>query len=85
MGEDGAWQGSAADGAAATLDQDEAVRLLQQAFCEADIYLNLNVPPRWPPTAAAAPPFAATRPGVLWHCYQVRAHATDRITMSGWN
>lgn len=74
LGEDFAWQGNAASGStsAPLTDAGEARRLLRRAFCDGDIVLNLNSPPRWPPPGGS-PPFAATRPGVLWPCYQVEA------------
>lgn len=83
LGEEGAWQrpgGSGGEqptpGPAPFSSEQEAYGALRRAFCEGDMVLCLNVPPTW--AAGGAQPggsraFAATRPGVLWHCYQVAA------------
>jgi hypothetical protein len=84
LGEEAAWQGSGGggsggSGAAAGVpgaegfaSEGEALATLQRAFCEGDLMVCLNVPPSW---RAGAGAFAATRPGVLWHCYQVDSSA----------
>lgn len=101
LGDDMSWQqpGSAgtSDGSATQsetrFEATEAHGLIAKAFADADVFLCINVPPKWqgtqPPvggmdsTTAARPLFAAARPGVLWHCYQVEAPTEDDYRNEG--
>lgn len=57
------------DGAAkSSLSPDERRRTLREAFREADIMLQLSVPPKW-----SSSKFATTKPGVLWRQERVTA------------
>uniref|UniRef100_A0A383WD67 Survival protein SurE-like phosphatase/nucleotidase domain-containing protein n=1 Tax=Tetradesmus obliquus TaxID=3088 RepID=A0A383WD67_TETOB len=92
LGEDNSWAGSSrqpsSSHAAAAAD------ILRRAFADGDILLCLNVPPTWKPSSSSsssssssrgssAPPvFASTRPGVLWHCYQVEAGPAEPTSSS---
>lgn len=68
LGEDNSWYGSRQQ-AGAHWPAAEAAEVLQRAFADGDTFLCLNVPPTW--QSGSVPAFASTRPGVLWHCYQV--------------
>lgn len=58
----------ASDGTAKlSLSPDERRRTLREAFREADVLLQLSVPPKWSGT------FATTKPGVLWRQERVTA------------
>lgn len=48
------------------LRPEEAEGVLRAAFADADIFLNVSVPPRLP-HSAQHPRFAAARCGVIWH------------------
>ena len=57
------------DGAAkSSLSRDERRRTLREAFREADVMLQLSVPPKW-----SSGKFATTKPGVLWRQERVTA------------
>lgn len=83
LAEDNSWAGRYSSGKQAAADGTgsgsrstaEAANILRRAFADGDILLCLNVPPNWqsPRTEQQPAVFASTRPGVLWHCYQVRA------------
>jgi hypothetical protein len=76
LGEDNSWAGSSRQPSSSQVAA--AADLLRRAFADGDILLCLNTPPTWQSSSsssssAASPAFASTRPGVLWHCYQVEA------------
>jgi len=58
-------------GGGTELSPRERREALRDAFQDADVFLNLSVPPTW----TAAKGFSATRPGVLWR--QERCRAVD--------
>jgi hypothetical protein len=84
LGEDNSWAGSSRQ--RSTSQAAAAADLLRRAFADGDILLCLNTPPTWQPNTsrsnAASPAFASTRPGVLWHCYQVEASRQTAATSS---
>jgi hypothetical protein len=76
LGEDNSWAGSSRQPSSS--QAAAAADILRRAFADGDLLLCLNVPPTWQNhsnngRSSAAPVFASTRPGVLWHCYQVEA------------
>jgi hypothetical protein len=87
LGEDNSWLGEsnssrtgvskaqqAAGGSGHAAAQQRAYQVLQGAFTDGDVLMCLNVPPTWREGSG----FAATRPGVLWHCWQVEAHGQQQ-------
>jgi hypothetical protein len=80
LGDDNSWLGdytsrnsSSSSSSSSSRDgnasRKRVYRTLQGAFADGDLLLCLNVPPNWQESAG----IAATRPGVLWHCWQVEA------------
>jgi hypothetical protein len=93
LGEDNSWAGSSRQPSSS--QAAAAADILRRAFADGDILLCLNVPPTWKPnnssnssssssssSRSTRPAFASTRPGVLWHCYQVEAESTTPTSSS---
>jgi len=80
LGEDSSWAGSSRAGGQDGRSPAAAAELVGRAFADGDVFLCVNVPPTWQPADYDAPQssalhFASTRPGVIWHCYQVESAA----------